>query len=258
MTGNIDAAPDRPRDLPRRRPRLRRRRAHPDHRVRRPRRRHRDHGRRRRRRHLAPRQPDRDGPGPGVPHPDEPRRRAHRVAAETKDATTREARLTGLPIAVLAPRASGRPALDAGGRDVREPGLGERNPRERDREKPSPSALVVMWKTLRAPRASGVFQVGVGNPASPPGEWGYPSPSWGTCEPPGERVVHRGVTAVISTARVHPRLRARWCGRDAHTPNGHRTSSRPWTSRKASRPSVQWMSWTGGAALMRPRCRTSR
>jgi|GEM_PF-2648850 len=130
-------------------------------------------------------------------------------------------------------------------------------------EKQPSSALVGMWGTLRAPRASGVLQVGVGNSTSPPGEWSYPSPSWGTREPPGragcpqgrhrrhlhsaltrptasrpsrarpfqypptkrtavvgargdvgnpasppgERVVHRGVTDVISTARSHVRVR---------------------------------------------------
>ena len=44
-----------------------------------------------------------------------------------------------------------------------------------EKKKPQPSALVGMWGTLRAPRASGVFQVGVGNSASPPGERGFPS-----------------------------------------------------------------------------------
>jgi|GEM_PF-3492108 len=98
-----------------------------------------------------------------------------------------------------------------------------------EEQQPPPSALVGMWGTLRAPRASGVLQVGViqaprGEPASPP----------------GERVVHRGVTDVIYTARIGD-----LCGRDAHTPNGwgtdtprHRRSWRPWTSRKPSRPRV--------------------
>jgi|GEM_PF-2977650 len=78
-----------------------------------------------------------------------------------------------------------------------------------------------MWETLRAPRASGVFQVGVGNSASPPGERSYPSPLWatswaGTQSPSTGRPW--GASPTSSPQRAFLTTLNGWCGRDAHTP----------------------------------------